>query len=295
VRGDLPILCAGAALWDVIAQAAVPLHPGADVPGRIERRMGGVALNVALALAGHGTRAALLSALGRDSQGDRLVAALEARGVDCAHVTRTGDPTDTYLAVEDAAGELFAAVADCAGLERAGAAVLAPLRDGRLGDAARPWPGTLVIDGNLPEAVLAGLAGDPAFAAARLAFVPASPGKAARLGCALGLGRAVLYLNRREAEVITGEGFPDAAAAAEALVARGAARAVVTDGGRMACAAGPEGAVRHAPPPVPAGSVTGAGDAFLAAHLAAEARGLAPGEALAAAVGAAARHIARAS
>jgi sugar/nucleoside kinase (ribokinase family) len=290
----LPILCAGAALWDIIARAGAPLHSGADVPGRIERRMGGVALNVALALAGHGARPALLTALGRDSQGDRLVAALEARGVDCAHVTRTGDPTDTYLAVEDAEGELFAAVADCAGLERAGEAVLAPLRDGRLGDAARPWPGTLVIDGNLPEAVLAGLAGDPAFAAARLAFVPASPGKAARLGCALGLGRAVLYVNRREAEVITGEEFPDAAAAAEALVARGAARAVVTDGGRMACAAGPEGAVRLTPPPV-AGGVTGAGDAFLAAHLAAEARGLGPGAALEAAVGAAAQHISRAS
>jgi sugar/nucleoside kinase (ribokinase family) len=62
----------------------------------------------------------------------------------------------------------------------------------------------------------------------------------------------------------------------------------------MACAAGPEGAVRLTPPPV-AGGVTGAGDAFLAAHLAAEARGLAPGAALEAAVGAAARHIARAS
>jgi pseudouridine kinase len=282
----LPILCAGAALWDIIARAEAPLHPGADEPGRIERRMGGVALNVALALAGNGVRAALLTALGRDSQGDRLVAALEARGVDCAHVTRTADPTDTYLAVEDAGGELFAAVADCAGLERAGAAVLAPLRDGRLGDAARPWPGTLVIDGNLPAAVLEGLAGDPAFAAARLAFVPASPGKAARLACALGLGRALFYVNRREAEVICGADFPDAGAAAEALVARGA---------RPVAAAGPEGVVRRAPQPVAARSVTGAGDSFLAAHLAAEARGLGPEAALAAAVSAAARHIARAS
>jgi pseudouridine kinase len=291
----LPILCAGAALWDIIARAEAPLHPGADEPGRIERRMGGVALNVALALAGNGVRAALLTALGRDSQGDRLVAALEARGVDCAHVTRTADPTDTYLAVEDAGGELFAAVADCAGLERAGAAVLAPLRDGRLGDAARPWPGTLVIDGNLPAAVLEGLAGDPAFAAARLAFVPASPGKAARLACALGLVRALFYVNRREAEVICGADFPDAGAAAEALVARGAARAVVTDGVRPVAAAGPEGVVRRAPQPVAARSVTGAGDSFLAAHLAAEARGLGPEAALAAAVSAAARHIARAS
>ena len=45
------ILCAGAMLWDVIGQASAPMTLGEDVPGRIHQRPGGVALNVALALA----------------------------------------------------------------------------------------------------------------------------------------------------------------------------------------------------------------------------------------------------
>ena len=45
------ILCIGAMLWDVIGRAPRRMAPGADVPGRIRHIPGGVALNVALALA----------------------------------------------------------------------------------------------------------------------------------------------------------------------------------------------------------------------------------------------------
>ncbi len=156
-----PILCAGAALWDVIGRTATPLPHGADVPGRIDRRAGGVALNIALALAGRGHPVALLAAVGRDAAGDDLVARIETAGIGIAGVHRHPGATDTYLAIEDARGELHAAVADCAGLERAGPALLDALRDGRL---AAPWPGRIVADGNLPGPVLAALMADPATA-----------------------------------------------------------------------------------------------------------------------------------
>ena len=45
------VLCIGAMLWDVIGRAPRRMAPGADVPGRIRHIPGGVALNVAVALA----------------------------------------------------------------------------------------------------------------------------------------------------------------------------------------------------------------------------------------------------
>ena len=282
-----PILCAGAALWDVIGRATQPLPHGADVPGRVVRRPGGVALNVALALAALGQPVTLLAAVGDDDAGDALARRLTAAGVDAAGLCRYAGPTDTYVAIEDEGGELHAAVADCAGLEAAGAAVLAPLRDGRL---PAPWTGRIVADGNLPVAVLAALV-DGVSDPGSLALVPASPGKAALLA-PLAAGRPLaIYVNRLEAEALCGARFGDSRVAAAALRARGAAAAIVTDGAAAATAATAEAVVTRVPPSVGARSVTGAGDAFVAAHLVALAAGRGPEPALAAALEAAARHI----
>ena len=277
-------LCAGAALWDIIGRTAVPLPPGADVPGTVIRRPGGVALNIALALATLQRPVALLAALGRDPAGDELAARIAAAGID-AFLHRHDSPTDAYVAIEGPGGELHAAVADCAGLETAGAALLAPLADGRL---PAPWSGPIVADGNLPAPVLDALLRHPA-ATGPLAIVHASPGKAARL-----TARPVtLYLNRREAEAVCVAAFPDSRAAAAALLARGASEAVVTDGAAPATAATAAGGVTLAPPLVATRSLTGAGDVFVAAHLAARADGLDPEAALRAALTASARHISR--
>ncbi|MFO1141929.1 MAG: PfkB family carbohydrate kinase [Amaricoccus sp.] len=286
--GRQPILCVGAALWDVIGRAERPLPLGGDVPGRVIRRPGGVALNVAFALAALGQRVTLLAAVGDDDAGEALARRVAAAGVDTAGVFRYAGATDTYVAIEDERGELHAAVADCAGLEAAGAAVLAPLRDGRL---PAPWPGRIVADGNLPASVLAELldrASDPG----SLALVPASPGKASLLG-PLSAGRPLaVYVNRLEAEVFCGARFENSRAAAAALRARGAAAAIVTDGAAPATAATAEAVVTLAPPAVrKRRSVTGAGDAFVAAHLVALAAGHGPEPALAAALEAAARHL----
>ncbi|HRO13413.1 MAG TPA: PfkB family carbohydrate kinase, partial [Amaricoccus sp.] len=204
-------LCAGAAHWDIIGQTSHALLPGADVPGRVSRRPGGVAQNVARALAALGHPAVLLAAIGRDPEGAALAADLSAAGVDCAGLHRHDGPTDRYLGIEGPTGALHAAVADCAGLERAGLALLAPLRDGRL---PSPWPGTLVLDGNLPPATLGAFLEVPA---AALALVPASPAKAARLAPCLAARPAALYLNRREAEALAGRPFGDTRSAAAAL------------------------------------------------------------------------------
>ncbi|HMO73489.1 MAG TPA: PfkB family carbohydrate kinase [Paracoccaceae bacterium] len=265
------VLCIGSVLWDTIGRAPSALRLGSDVPGRITRLPGGVAMNIAMTLARFGLAPAILTVIGRDAEGEELLAEAGRRGLDTRFVYRSDDlPTDRYMAIEGANG-LVAAVADAHSLEAAGARILAPMSDGRLGTAAAPFAGTVALDGNLTVALLADIAASPLFAAADLRVAPASPGKAERLRPLLSHPRATLYLNREEAGILLAEPARDAASAAATLVERGAARVVVTDGGRP-CADGRRGAgvVTGAPPQVLVARVTGAGDTFMAAHMVAE-------------------------
>ena len=285
------ILCIGSVLWDVIGRAPSHMRQGADVPGRITRLPGGVAMNIAMALARFGLRPSLLSAVGRDAEGDELIAACAALGVGTAYLYRSDDlPTDRYMAIEGANG-LIAAIADAHSLEAAGGKILRPLTEGALGDAARPYAGLMALDGNLTRALLDEIATHPAFAAADLRVAPASPGKAERLGPFLTHGRAVLYVNLEEASILCQQPFAEAAQAAVGLVARGAARALVTDGGRPAADATAEGVVTLPCRQVLVTRVTGAGDTFMAAHIAAEVAGLSREVALERALDAAATYV----
>ena len=106
------ILCVGSVLWDIIGRAPSSLRLGSDVPGRITRLPGGVAMNIAMTLTRFGLHPALLTAVGRDAEGDELIAACLRMGLDCSHVYRSDDlPTDRYMAIEGANG-LIAAIAD---------------------------------------------------------------------------------------------------------------------------------------------------------------------------------------
>lgn len=287
------VVCVGAVLWDILGRAERPMRFGNDVPGLIVRTPGGVALNIALALRRAGLAPALLSSIGRDAEGDDLVAACERAGLLTAHIHRDPAlPTDRYLAVEDVNG-LVAAIADAHSLERAGARILAPLVAGPLGTAAQPWRGLLVVDGNLTAELIAEIAASPLFTAADLRVAPASPGKAERLRPLLRHPRATFYVNLEEAGVLCGATFADAPAAAAALVQLGATRVLVTNGGRASADARHGDSVLSAtPPPVQVRRVTGAGDTFMAGHIAAERRGADRPSALAAALTAASVHIA---
>ncbi|WP_103761228.1 PfkB family carbohydrate kinase [Roseovarius confluentis] len=285
------ILCIGSVLWDIIGRSASAMRQGSDVPGRITRGPGGVALNIALTLLRFGLRPALLSAVGRDAPGEELLALCTARGIDTSHVWRSSElPTDQYMAIEGAGG-LVAAIADAHSLEAAGDRILAPLQDGTLGSAAQPHTGPIALDGNLTTTLLSRIAHDPAFSAADLRVAPASPGKAERLLPFLQTGRGILYVNLEEAGILCGRTFASASGAAQALRDRGAARAVVTNGAETAADAHPGGLLTGQPAPVLVTRVTGAGDTFMAAHIAAETRGEDRATALDRALQAAATHI----
>ncbi|MDA7428906.1 PfkB family carbohydrate kinase [Primorskyibacter aestuariivivens] len=289
------VLCIGSVLWDVIGRSASVMRQGSDVPGRITQIPGGVALNIAMTLVRFGLRPALLSAVGRDVLGDVLVSECRDMGLETGFLYRSEDlPTDRYMAVEGANG-LIAAIADAHSLEAAGDKILRPLQDGRLGSKAAPFEGLIALDGNLTEHLLAQIARDPAFSAADLRVAPASPGKAERLLPFLSRSfdstGAVLYVNCEEAGILCQTEFADAETAAQALVARGALRALVTDGGALCADADGAGVVSERPPEVLVTRVTGAGDTFMAAHMAAELAGQDRAAALKSALTAAARYV----
>lgn len=265
------ILCIGSILWDIIGRSNAAMRLGSDVPGRITRLPGGVAMNIAMTLARFGMTPAILSAIGRDAEGDELVAACQRLGLVTDHAYRSEDlPTDRYMAIEGANG-LIAAIADAHSLEAAGDKILRPLADGTLGSEDAPWTGPIALDGNLTVQLLTDIAASPLFAAADLRVAPASPGKAERLLPLLPHPRATLYVNLEEANILSRGRHATAPEAAAALLARGAHRVLVTDGGRTCAeATRGEGVVTGKPPQVLVARVTGAGDTFMAAHLVAE-------------------------
>jgi len=274
------ILCIGSVLWDVIGRTASHMRVGSDVPGRISRVPGGVAMNIAMTLTRFGVAPALLTAIGQDEEGQELLSAASQMGMITNYIYRSADlPTDVYMAIEGANG-LVAALADAHSLEAAGDKILHPLSDGRLASAQSPYRGIIALDGNLTQSLLTEISESSLFCAADLRVAPASPGKAERLLPLLRHPRATLYVNLEEAGLICKAEFNSAADAAQALTARGATRALVTDGARPAALASAGQLWCESPPEVLVTRVTGAGDTFMASHIAAEIRGVSGAEAL---------------
>lgn len=208
------ILCIGSVLWDIIGRGDTVMRQGSDMPGRISRLPGGVALNIAMALARFGLSPALISAVGRDPEGDELIAACKLRGLHTDHVYRSDDlPTDRYMAVEGTNG-LIAAIADAHSLEAAGDKILRPFEDGSL---PTPYRGAVALDGNLTLDLLSQMARSPLLEHADLRVAPASPGKAQRLTPFLQAERGTLYVNLEEAGLLCQATFDNSRDAATAL------------------------------------------------------------------------------
>ncbi|WP_224823650.1 PfkB family carbohydrate kinase [Cognatishimia sp. MH4019] len=291
MKDGFDIICIGAVLWDVIGRSEREMRVGSDVPGRITMIPGGVAMNVAMTLREMGLTPALLSAIGDDPQGAQLVAKATEMGMVTEYIHVSKDqPTDRYMAIEGPGG-LVAAVADAHSLEAAGNTILIPITQGPLAKDDVPYEGIIALDGNLTEEVLAEIATSPAFAKADLRVAPASPGKAERLAPLLARPNATLYVNCEEAGLLCGTTFDSAPEAALALSKRGAARVLVTDGSAVACELHQGDLMTQIPPEVCVKRITGAGDTFMAAHLAAEYQGADRALALTAAIGAAAAYV----
>ncbi|MEM9222855.1 MAG: PfkB family carbohydrate kinase [Pseudomonadota bacterium] len=258
-------LCVGAAHWDVIGRASRCIRHGEDLPGSIIRRPGGVAYNIAIALARAGCAAALCAVVGDDDEGVELLQIVNSRGVNTEGAVRSSAVrTGAYVAVEDGVGELVAAVVD-------GRAAQAPAEAEKLLANASTSLGrsdVVVIDANLPETIILALAHRCLEAGVSMVLNPVSHALAGRLAGAISPPfLPTVVASRSEAEVLTGLSFSSAKEAAIALRRCGARTALVTDGAGVVALAHGHGVAVALPEPIETSTTTGAGDALLAGYL----------------------------
>lgn len=268
MRAGHDIICLGGAHLDIIGRADGPVHSDDSTPGRMTTQPGGVARNVAALMAGFGHKTALISHLGDDDNGNRLLAQCKKDGIETRFLTRKeAQNTASYLAIEDVDGRLITAIAAMAIYETFLPSQIMShvdhLRAARL----------LLADTNCPTETIEALAylRDRPY----LAVDTVSIAKAPRLRNSLDRIDC-LFCNRQEAYALLGRAVPlsdttDATtidtSLARALEAEGCRRAVITNGpDPILCL--DQGHLETCPvPAVTTVSVTGAGDALIAGVL----------------------------
>ena len=260
------VVVVGGTNMDVVARTAAPLVAATSNPGHTRISPGGVGRNVAACLGLLGIPVRLVSAVGDDAFGDEALQVTAACGVDVMSVRRVpGGATGTYTAVLDDAGELVAAVSD---MEVVDALELDTLH---LADAA-----LVVVDGNLAHPQVARAVAAAADADVPVAFEPVSVSKAARLAD-LVHDLFLVTPNADELAALTGRAPTDWRESVGDLHGRGVEHVWVRSGaeGSWVCSRGAEPVHLRAVPATVV-DVTGAGDAMLAAWVAAWLRGADP-------------------
>ena len=104
---DLPVLVIGAAGWDMVGSVKSDLMLHTSNPAEIRFSFGGAARNVAENLLRLGTAVTLLTVVGRDETGERLVQDIAGVGANVDAVLHSSQyPTGSYLAVVNRDGKL---------------------------------------------------------------------------------------------------------------------------------------------------------------------------------------------
>jgi len=110
---EAPVLVIGGAGVDMVGRLKAELKPGTSNPANIRISFGGVSRNVAENLAHLGQPVRLITAVGEDEVGDRLVEQIKSAGVDVSAILRTREHnTGSYLGVINPGGMLQFALDD---------------------------------------------------------------------------------------------------------------------------------------------------------------------------------------
>ncbi|MCY4259381.1 MAG: hypothetical protein OXC91_03865, partial [Rhodobacteraceae bacterium] len=185
---------------------------------------------------------------------------------DVSFILRSDAPTTLYLALETPTG-LFGAVSATESLEKQSIELLDHASSLRETPASR-WP-IAVIDSNLSTEGFQYFRNSRLFADHRIIVAAASPAKAARLRYAC-RDDVTIVINRAESARVCAKAgeFSNAGEAAHALHDYGFARAIVTDGPNHAADVCADWSVSARPGKGQPRNWTGAGDRFLAHHIA---------------------------
>jgi pseudouridine kinase len=275
---DRAVVVVGGANMDIKAHSRRAIELRTSNPGEAVTTPGGVARNIAENLARLGTTTHLVAPVGRDAFGDQLVDHARSVGISVDHVVRTDGATGTYLAVLDADGELYVAVANMAITDTLTVPQLGAARD------LIPHADLLVLDGNLPPSAVAWLLDYAAAVSVPVVVDPVSVAKARHFRETLDAGRPVLAMtpNLDELCSLVGRAVPNSRAgiakAARELHARGIEHVWVRRGTRGSLLSSSGSAKRPVVEEIPApvidvADVTGAGDAMTAGFVHALLRG----------------------
>ena len=258
----------GAVNLDICGTSYGQLNERDSNPGRVTFSPGGVGRNIARNLGLLGLDVTFLTAVGDDPWSDRALADLADAGIGTEHALRVpGRPADTYIAINDAGGDMRLALSDmtlCTLITPEYLSGRMPMLNGAAAVAA---------DANLTQEALFFLADH---CTAPLFVDPVSAAKAGRLADLLDR-IDTLKPNREEARRLCGVEIDDEASAvraADLLIERGVRRVFLTLGRRGVLAA--EGKRRVFLPAAAADTVStsGAGDAFTAALIWAYTKGM---------------------
>ncbi len=258
-----PVLVIGAAGLDVKGWAKGPLVSATSNQGRIRSSVGGVGRNIAENLTRLGVPTTLLSAVGDDGAGRRLLSQAREAGIDVSHVlVDPAEHTGSYLAVLDHTGDLSVSIDDMEALQ-----AITPrfLNDRRrlFRDAAM-----IVIDANLSPQSLRTVFRLAAKHQVPVCADPTSPYLAHRLKPYL---RQLYMITPNEAEaaaLLDGrsiQGQVQATQAAQQLVSAGVDIAVITMAEKGVCYATSNESGRVPALDIEVVDFTGAGDALSAA------------------------------
>ncbi|NVK35497.1 MAG: carbohydrate kinase [Rhodobacteraceae bacterium] len=267
-------LCIGAIHWDTIAHAEQKVLRETSTPSKLKQKAGGVATNVARALARLDVSVTLLGATGNDPAAKAIEDQLQAESIKTCFSKRSSFATGQYLALHDPDGGLAAACVDDAVLRTAPFSTFDGLADKAPG--AKLW----FVDANLTEEHLEHVGAQARDAKVRLIADGVSRAKVARLKRIL-KDIHLLVLNYDEAEALVGS-FENTVSnrhphgpreLLEALGTLGANSILITNGskpvhGRQKFANGETILFERTPPSANIVDVTGAGDSLIAGTIA---------------------------
>ncbi len=249
------IIVIGGANLDIKAKSIEVNHFGTSNPSRIATSPGGVGRNIAHNLARLGASVGLISAVGQDHQGQVVLEATKAAGVDVSRIKQIAPATGTYIAVLNPNGELVTAMSDMRAADDITPDII-------LANADAISKATFVVaDCNVPLESLKAIA---ALARDKLFIEPVSIPKSAKLKALLQSGHVFMASpNLDQVESLTGH--RDIVTGCKALHDMGLHNIIVHAGQEGAFISTGED-IEHVPiqPSGPIVDVTGAGDAAVA-------------------------------
>lgn len=270
------VLVLGGAHIDRRGRISGETVPGASNPGRVFVEPGGGGFNAARNLGLLGLSVRMISPRGGDADGEAVAQSAAACGVVDTPFVFLDRRTPSYTAILSHDGNLVIGLAD---MELY--ALFSPRRlKIRAVREAIAAADLILCDANLPEETIAAIAASAKARNKALAAIAISPAKAVKLKSALPAFDFV-FMNEAEARALCGEAPENPADWPRLLRRAGLRGGAITRGAEPVVAFDESGAVSVAPPAVETvADVTGAGDAFAAATLAARLEGLPLGEAV---------------